>query len=498
MKNKLKKVIGILLSVTIIISATISTSFTVTAVNDEMIDGVQINRKRNISINSTSVTIYAIDDWAKEYISIPSNFNSSFQLLVNGAEHVSYYVDSYSSNYVNISENGLLTPKINTYYWYGNYGTTLEDPSKTPTKITKHVEYGESIIIVKADEVEFTVKVNVVDYADAYAEKIMDDYVSKNIKSSMSTYEKIDTIAKFVAGKAYSDRHSSYTGLVVAGGGDCWASTGAIVYMAKKAGLKAWSRNGNKDYGAGGGHVNAMVSDGTEYYEVEAGYDDEPPRFYYIELRDSLYSYRFDDFGGIKIYQYDGETFPTELEIASEINGNQVTSIGAYFAQTHPLIGGNSDINKVIIPNTVKEIEEGAFLSCEHLKSVTIPKSVLYIGEKAFGYLSYLYKIEGFIIYGYKNTAAEKYAKDNDFVFVALDEDIAVGDANGDGFINAKDRMMLTRYLAKWTGYENINMIGADANKDGIINAKDRMILTRCLAKWSGYETWTKKQVKED
>lgn len=83
---------------------------------------------------------------------------------------------------MNISSNGLITPKINTYYWYGNYGTTVEEPNKTPTKITKDIEYGESTIIVCADDVEFEVKVNVVDYSDVYAEKIMDDYVSKNIK----------------------------------------------------------------------------------------------------------------------------------------------------------------------------------------------------------------------------------------------------------------------------------------------------------------------------
>ena len=63
------------------------------------------------------------------------------------------------------------------------------------------------------------------------------------------------------------------------------------------------------------------------------------------------------------------------------------------------------------------------------------------------------------------------------------------GDVNADCEINAKDRMTLTRYLAKWSGYEDIDMTAADVNQDGIVNAKDRMILTRHLAKWQGYET---------
>ena len=49
--------------------------------------------------------------------------------------------------------------------------------------------------------------------------------------------------------------------------------------------------------------------------------------------------------------------------------------------------------------------------------------------------------------------------------------------------------MMLTRHLAKWSGYENIDMTAADLNNDGAVNAKDRMISTRHIAKWSGYET---------
>lgn len=488
MKCNLKRVLSILFSATIIISVVINTSVIAGAATGVMADATQIYAKKNISINSTDVTIYAMEDWAEKCISIPSNFNTSYQLVVSGANHISYYVAGYET--VNISKNGLITPKINTYYWYGNYGTTVEDPNKTPTKITKDIEYGESTIIVCADDAEFKVKVNVVDYSYVYAEKIMDDYVSENIKNNMSTYEKINTIAKFVADRDYDAGHSSYAGLIIAGGGDCWASTDAIIYMSKKAGLQAWQRNGNKDYGAGSGHMNAMVSDGMEYYEVEAGFVGSAPRYYSVQLRTSLYSYRFDDFDGIQVYQYDGEIYPSVLEIPSEIYENKVTSIGAYFAQSNPFIGGNSNIDRVILPDTVKKIGDGAFIGCENLASITIPKSVSSIGKKAFGYLYDSYKIEGFIIYGYKNTASEEYANINGFEFVALDEKgVFSGDVNGNGVVNAKDRMMLTRYLAKWSSYENINMTAADVNNDGQVNAKDRMILTRHLAKWQDYET---------
>ena len=72
---------------------------------------------------------------------------------------------------------------------------------------------------------------------------------------------------------------------------------------------------------------------------------------------------------------------------------------------------------------------------------------------------------------------------------LVVPNDSVTGDVNDDGVINAKDRMLLTRYLAKWSGYENIDIASADVNNDGVVNAKDRMILTRHLAKWQGYET---------
>ncbi len=62
------------------------------------------------------------------------------------------------------------------------------------------------------------------------------------------------------------------------------------------------------------------------------------------------------------------------------------------------------------------------------------------------------------------------------------------GDVNGDGTIDAKDRMFITRHIAKWQGYESIIKTAADVNSDGLIDAKDRMVLTRHIAKWIGYE----------
>ncbi len=71
---------------------------------------------------------------------------------------------------------------------------------------------------------------------------------------------------------------------------------------------------------------------------------------------------------------------------------------------------------------------------------------------------------------------------------------VLIGDVNQDGFVDATDRMILSRYLAKWDGYaaKIKSMDAADIDRNGLVEAKDRMILARYLAKWTGYESYFK------
>ena len=82
---------------------------------------------------------------------------------------------------------------------------------------------------------------------------------------------------------------------------------------------------------------------------------------------------------------------------------------------------GCSSLTSVTIPNSVTSIGRGAFKTCTSLTSVIIPKSVTNIGVMAFGYYSsFNQQYNDFVIKGYNNTAAEKYAKDNEFKFEPL------------------------------------------------------------------------------
>ena len=75
------------------------------------------------------------------------------------------------------------------------------------------------------------------------------------------------------------------------------------------------------------------------------------------------------------------------------------------------------------VPSSVKSLGEMTANGNAYLKTVTIPSNIKDIGDYAFGYIGEKYnyqKVSGFTIKGYKGTAAERYARNNDFNFVQL------------------------------------------------------------------------------
>lgn len=338
------------------------------------------------SVNSREVTLYGMNDWAEEYLTIPENMQTSFQLTVKGASNPSYRVVSGDS--VEVSKDGLVTPKYEFVYWYGNIGYSRPIDGEEPTTITKEGVYGESTIRVTAENESVDVKVSFLDYTQTYVNQVIDQYIAGNITASMTAYEKVEQACKFVASYDYSVSHSSAVSMIVCGGGDCWASTDAIIQICRKLGIKAWSRNGNRDPGAGSGHMNAMVEADSIYYEVEAGYTGTAPRHYSIMKRDSLYSYRYDsNYNGIKFYQYDGPEEIAVHEIPEEINGRKVVCLGELF------LSMDRTVTTVKLPSTLRYIEKGAFNSCTELQSIEIPASVESIGDFVFTQCTKLTKL---------------------------------------------------------------------------------------------------------
>lgn len=343
------------------------------AVNVMCIHSVDAYAK--VTVNAKSVKLYGLDSWAEEYIKIPSSKQISYKLVVKGAKKVTYSVLSGKS--VTVSKKGVIKPNYTVWYWNGNIGSTVST-GVADEVVRKQLETGKSVVKIVADGQTFKVSVNVSDYAQVYAGDVMNKYIKANIKSSMTEYEKLDSICKFVAGFDYGADASGAVTMIVKGRGDCWASTDTIIKMCKKVGMNAWARNGNRDPGAGSGHMNAMVEADGKYYEAEAGYAEPAPRYYSIRERKSLFSYTLVA-DGIELYQYDGQkTNLKTLNIPKKIEGRTVVGLGEGF------LWGNDYVEKVVVPSTVTYINDFAFRYCAALKSFNISANIKKIGNGVF------------------------------------------------------------------------------------------------------------------
>ncbi|MGN1166495.1 MAG: leucine-rich repeat protein [Lachnospiraceae bacterium] len=152
---------------------------------------------------------------------------------------------------------------------------------------------------------------------------------------------------------------------------------------------------------------------------------------------------------------YGCETEDTSLFIPGEIYGVEITSIGVY-AFYHL-----TDLSEIVLPDSIKEINKGAFAGCASLSKVTFGTKVEEIGYEAFEdcdnikelvFPESLKNIEAYAfewcnslskvtfgkniesigfeafngcssdmeIYGYAGTAAERYARSCDITFVSI------------------------------------------------------------------------------
>lgn len=129
-------------------------------------------------------------------------------------------------------------------------------------------------------------------------------------------------------------------------------------------------------------------------------------------------------YAGNVLYDYKGEMpSGTVIEVKTGTHG-----IAGY------AFDGDKNLGGIKISRTVTNIGDFAFHDCVSMDSVTIPESVTEIGEKALGYKTKdnapsgrkvraagdnSVKMENFTIYGTEGSAAQTYAQENSFTFVA-------------------------------------------------------------------------------
>lgn len=119
------------------------------------------------------------------------------------------------------------------------------------------------------------------------------------------------------------------------------------------------------------------------------------------------------------------------------------------------------------IPETVTEIQNHAFAECSSLERVYIPASVETIGKYAFK------NTTDVVIYGHKDTLAERFALLNGLEFVDVDNMFQLGDVNRDGVITISDATDVQRYCVMLLDFDETQLELADFNGDGRIDVSD-------------------------
>ena len=181
--------------------------------------------------------------------------------------------------------------------------------------------------------------------------------------------------------------------------------------------------------------------------------------------------------------------YPAGKEETTFAIPDSVTSIGKY------AFYGCTSLECVAFHNRLTYIGDQAFFDCTSLKSVTIPNSVTSIGFCTFGYcilVDYYYdfvpdKLEGFTIYGYAGSEAERYANENEFAFIALDKpepapSEASGDVNGDEKLSTVDAKWILQNLASTRELTAEQKAFADVNGDGKLSVVDAKWILQALA----------------
>lgn len=294
--------------------------------------------------------------------------------------------DSYSSQ---IRSTGVITPIIQTWYWHnsGNgvsTGTMKKPDDMTNVTVENKTLAGTYYIVAEWEGGSKQYLVEIKDYKTEYCNQTVANKNTEIISSvnteGMSEEEKIRAITKYIAENyKYDAGHSSAYTMYQNGGGDCWASTDAIVRLAKQLGFEAWSHDARYEGGAGSGHANAMVktSDGR-YFVCEAGFS----------------QYNADGkrpFAVNEVEPYDvntGTLFRVNApDITDVVVPEGVTEIGEIPSRngTFSAVSGVNKLNSVRVSSTVTDIAVSNFTAAGNLADWTVDENNATFSGNAHG-----------------------------------------------------------------------------------------------------------------
>lgn len=135
-----------------------------------------------------------------------------------------------------------------------------------------------------------------------------------------------------------------------------------------------------------------------------------------------------------------------------------------------PWFSYRDDVKAVKIEDNVENLGRYAFSDCESLTEIAFPKTIQAIDDGALARTSSLSRI-----YGYKTTAAQDYATNNNIQFISLDSD-NLGDIDGDNTITSYDALLALQ-LTTSDNYTGVFAASSDLNNDNEITSYDALLI---------------------
>lgn len=331
------------------------------------------------------ITLYVLNDDYKDLIELPPGAMTTYRLdMPEGA--------TFASKEIPGSE-----------YSFDPFAITVEDGvviPETNTNTTRRYTTVRVVVYCKAAGFPKTYNFRLYFPGYDYAENVLSQYIDSQPWNQMSQMEKLKRIASHVA-----EDYGYYTGamcwreMILAGGGDCWATSDLIVEMCRRVGVPAAVRAAYKDrISAGGGHQNVITEIDGQKYIVEAAYNSPKPRDYSMwEVGDfSFYDHisKNPDESYAVAYEYEGNWLRekdhkvTEIYVPSEYKGLPVTEVSNNF------VVSDSYLQVIHLPETITKIGKSAFSGCSALTHIDLPSGLKTIGEQAFCYCRKLGSVE--------------------------------------------------------------------------------------------------------
>jgi len=308
------------------------------------------------------VTVYYLEEQYAEYIGeLPLSYPGSYQIPLAGLESPTFS----AGGGVQVDSSGIISPKGTTYYYKDGWGYTYPVEGYQYTR-TKYYE-ANTTVRVTSNGVSQDIRVYSKSYAKIYANNKVDRVISEVVKDEMTGYEKLYAVTEWIANHTnYSGSYWDALDMLIFDRGDCWASTYTIIEFCKKLGFYCKERRANLDPNTGSGHRNvAAVIDGVHYI-ADAGFSGRMPRKFFVREEPGAFSSGLSSKGYYLIYQYDGE----EEEVAIPCEHKNATITGLGLSGYSVFIYGT--VKKLIIPNCISIIGEGAFSLCPNLTDVEI------------------------------------------------------------------------------------------------------------------------------